>query len=175
MTVVTLQPWGPQHLHLLVEANTPEMTQHLGGPESEQALLRRHERYLASGADGGARMFAIGADGEHAGGIGFWPIEHDGEAAFETGWNVLPRWQGHGIAGEALRALIALAAQHAAGRGRLFAYPSAGNVASNALCRRAGFADVGAREFPFRGTVLHTRVWALDLRDLPAARASIPG
>ena len=166
MTGVTLEPWAPQHLSLLVEANTATMTRYLSGPESDEEIQRRHEQYLRQTASGEIWMFAILADGEPAGGIGFWPIEHDGEDAYETGWNVLPQWQGKGIAGTALRALIQLAADEAdtASRKRLFAYPSVQNAASNALCRRTGFEVLGQRDFPFRGKVLHTQVWALDLR-----------
>lgn len=166
MTVVALEPWAPQHLSLLVEANTAAMTRQLGGPESDEEVHRRHERYLRQTASGDIRMFAIRADGELAGGIGFWPIDHDGEAAYETGWNVLPQWQGLGIAGTALRALIQLAADEVdtSPRKRLFAYPSVQNAASNALCRRMGFEVLGERDFPFRGEVLRTQVWALDLR-----------
>lgn len=173
MTVVTLEPWAPHHLSLLVEANTAAMTRYLGGPESDEEIHRRHERYLRQTASGEIQMFAIQADGEPAGGIGFWPMEHDGEAAYETGWNVLPQWQGQGIAGTALRALIPLAADAAetSPRKRLFAYPSVENAASNALCRRTGFEALGQLDFPFRGEVLHTQVWALDLR--PPARHGI--
>ncbi|WP_159500115.1 GNAT family N-acetyltransferase [Microbacterium sp. 18062] len=164
MAIVTLEPWAPQHLSLLIEANTAAMTRGLGGPESDEEVHRRHERYLRLNSSGETWMFAIQADGEPAGGIGFWPIEHGGEAAHETGWNVLPQWQGQGIAGAALRTLIQFVVEKAPPGKRLFAYPSVHNAASNALCRTAGFDDLGERDFPFRGTVLHTRVWALDLR-----------
>lgn len=168
MTVVTLEPWAAQHHSLPVDANTAAMTRYLGGPESDEEIHRRHERYVRQTASGDIRMFAIRADDEPAGGIGFWPIEHDGEAAFETGWNVLPQWQGRGVAGTALQILVQLAAEEAdtSPRGRLFAYPSVENTASNALCRRMGFVVLGERDVPFRGEMLRARVWALDLRSL---------
>lgn len=162
MAVVTLARWAPPHFPLLIAANTPEMTHHLGGPESDAELQARHEKYLRSHDDGETWMYAIEVDGIPAGGIGFWRIDHDGEPAYETGWNVLPAWQGRGVAREAVDALVR-AAREAPPRGRLFAYPSVENIASNALCRAAGFTDLGARDFPFRGTVLRTRVWALPL------------
>jgi RimJ/RimL family protein N-acetyltransferase len=168
MTTVTLVPWQAEHLPLLVEGNTPAMTRYLGGPESEEEVRRRHERYLAAGPGSETRMFAIEVDGEAAGGIGVWPIEHDGEAAYETGWHVLPQWQGCGVAGKALRTLVALLLASTPDRARLFAYPSVENLASNALCKGAGFVDLGERDFPFRGTVLRTRTWALDLHSLSA-------
>jgi RimJ/RimL family protein N-acetyltransferase len=70
------------------------MTHYLGGPESDDELRARHERYLRSPESGDAWMYAIEVDGVPAGGIGFWRVEHDGEDAYETGWNVLPAWQG---------------------------------------------------------------------------------
>jgi RimJ/RimL family protein N-acetyltransferase len=142
------------------------MTRHLGGPETTANVRDRHARYLRLNASGDAWMFAIEADGERAGGIGFWPVEHDDEPAYEAGWNVLPQWQGHGIAREALRLLLRVVADEAPHRDRLFAYPAVDNAASNALCRAAGFDDLGTRSYPWRGGMLHTRVWALDTRPL---------
>jgi len=165
MPSVTLVPWADEHLPLLFEANTAEMTRYLGGPESDDAVRDRHERYLRLCAEGSAWMYAIEADGEPTGGIGFWTVEHDGEAAYETGWNVVPRWQGQGVALRALNELIRVLRAEASPRRHLYAYPSVENAASNALCRAAGFADLGERAFPFRGTVLHTRVWVLDVQD----------
>jgi RimJ/RimL family protein N-acetyltransferase len=165
MTVVTLTPWAAQHFPLLVEANTPAMTQYLGGPESDEDVRRRHQRYLRSSTSNDTWMFAIEADGQPAGAIGFWSIEQDGEAAYETGWNVLPGWQRRGVASAAVRALVDLVVQEAPPRERLFAYPSIDNAASNALCRAMGFVDLGERDFPFRAIVLRTSVWALDLRE----------
>lgn len=163
MSNVTLVPWAAEHLPLLAEANTAEMTRHLGGPESPDDLRRRQERYLRGREDGSAWMYAIKVDDELAGGIGFWPIGHDGEEAYETGWYVLPGWQGQGVARRALDALVGIARTEAPPRARLFAYPSVHNAASNALCRTSGFVELGERDFPFRGTVLRTHVWALEL------------
>jgi RimJ/RimL family protein N-acetyltransferase len=162
MAAVSLVPWASQHFPLLVAANSPDMTRYLGGPESDDELRARHERYLRLRQTGQAWMSAIEVDGVPVGGIGFWQVEHDGEDAYETGWNVLPAWQGRGVAGAAVREIVR-AASAAPLRARLFAYPSVENTASNALCRAVGFADLGERDFPFRGIVLRTRVWALSL------------
>jgi RimJ/RimL family protein N-acetyltransferase len=54
------------------------------------------------------------------------------------GWNVLPPFQGRGIASRA----VTMAAAQAAADGKhryLHAYPSVDNPASNAVCRKAGF------------------------------------
>ncbi|WP_218869270.1 GNAT family N-acetyltransferase [Microbacterium sp. AK009] len=163
MATVILRPWAPEHLPLLLAADTADMTRFLGGSEGEDAVLRRHQNYLRSRDGGQEWMFAIEADGEGAGGIGFWTTEHDGEAAYEVGWNVLPAWQGRGIAREALSIVVDILRSDVPPLPRAYAYPSVDNAPSNALCRSAGFADHGERDFPFRGTVLRTRVWALEL------------
>lgn len=43
---IRLTEWTQADLSLLREANTPRMTAHLGGPETEDKLLSRHLRYL---------------------------------------------------------------------------------------------------------------------------------
>jgi hypothetical protein len=44
--VIRLEAWTQADLSLLRQANTPEMTAHLGGPETEDKLLDRNRRYL---------------------------------------------------------------------------------------------------------------------------------
>jgi RimJ/RimL family protein N-acetyltransferase len=162
---VTLVPWAPRHLPLLVAANTAEMTRHLGGPESDEEVRARHDRYLrlSTAPDATSRPFAIEVDGVPAGGIGTWPVEHDGEDAYETGWNVLPGWQGRGVASAAVRELVRRLVRDAPARERLYAFPSVENAASNALCRATGFVEVEVRDLPYRDAVLRTRVWVLEL------------
>jgi hypothetical protein len=111
-------------------------------------------------------MYRIEVDGTAAGGIGYWQIEHDHEPAYETGWNVLPEFQGRGVARDALRLLLRIVADDAAPRDRLYAYPHPDNSSSNALCRSSGFEDLGLSSFPWRGAALDVRVWALDMGPL---------
>lgn len=161
---VTIEPWGEQDLPLLERMNTPEMTAHLGGPESAEDLERRQARYLRVASTGG-RMFRIEVDGEPAGGIGYWESDEDGTPAYEAGWSVVPEHQGAGVAGAALRLLIAEVRRDGR-RALLTAYPGVDNAASNALCARAGFDVRGEGREPWRGGELHFRVWALDLSPL---------
>src|SRR5215207_2395052 len=164
---VTLQPWAPEDFPLLQRGNTKEMTAHLGGPEPMDQLRERHERYLRLGDENTARMFRVDVDGEPAGGIGWWHIDHDGVPAYETGWNVFPEWQGRGVASAALRELIRrLSADPDRDRELLVAYPGADNEPSNALCRRAGFEHVGSGSMPWRGGTLSFHTWALDMSPL---------
>jgi RimJ/RimL family protein N-acetyltransferase len=163
MTTVQLLQWTDADLPLLRLGNTPEMTEHLGGPEDPDALERRHARVLEMQQTGEARMFRIDADGEPAGSIGWWTSEWDGRAVYETGWFTLPEFQGRGIASRAIELLIADARADAQ-YDLLVAFPSVTNPPSNALCARAGFERVGEKDFPFRGTVLRVAAWVLPLR-----------
>jgi len=167
MVTITLAPWAPEHLGVLIAANTPTMTRYLGGPESENEVRVRHDRYLGLGTGTDAQMFAVEADGTAVGAIGFWTIDHDGEPAYETGWHVLADGQGRGVARVALRALIDRLVEMGPSHRLLLAFPSVDNVASNSLCRGAGFDDLGETEMSYRGTALLTRIWALDLHRPP--------
>jgi RimJ/RimL family protein N-acetyltransferase len=164
-TQVTLRPWAAEDLPLLERSNTPEMTSYLGGPESPKEVRERHERYLRLNAAGDAHMFRIDIDDTPAGGIGWWPTDHDGVPAYETGWSVLPEWQGRGVATAALRRLIRLVAADG-GRDLLVAYPGVDNGASNALCARTGFAHTGSGTEPWRGGELSFNSWVLDMGPL---------
>ena len=165
---VTLHPWSDQDLPVLHRGNTPEMTAHLGGPESEEEVRHRHERYLRLSHTGEARMFRIDVDGRPAGGIGWWQTDHDGTPAYEAGWNVFPEWQGRGVAGAALREVTRRVAAEG-DRGLLVAYPGVDNVASNRLCRRAGFEHIRTGTTPWRGGELRFNAWALDISALDLA------
>jgi len=158
--MVTLRPWQPEDRPLLDRFNTPAMTAHLVGPETEEELEKRHRRYLQRNRPGG--MLVI-CDGDIAvGSIGSWEIEEPDGSAWETGWSVLPEHQGRGHAGQALHALLELV--RADGRHReIHAYPAAGNARSNALCRRAGFTLLRSRSFPFRGSEILSNDWVLEL------------
>jgi RimJ/RimL family protein N-acetyltransferase len=160
--MISLRPWANGDLPLLYRANEPQMTEHLGGPETEQQVIDRHVKYLRMWREGTARWFAIELDGEPVGGIGWWDSEWDAQPVHETGWFVVPEAQGKGVARGAVPLLIADVRDH--GRlAMLTAYPSVQNVASNALCDSAGFRLIGEDEAPFRGMTLVFNVWGLDL------------
>lgn len=133
-----LAPWSEEDgLTLLHRLNTPKMTSHLGGPETDEKVADRHRRYLALG-DGKGQMFHITLDGRNAGSIGYWETTWQGEQVWETGWGVLPEFQGMGVAADAARLVIEVA--RAAGRhAHLHAFPATDHGASNAVCRKAGF------------------------------------
>lgn len=166
MTPVRIEPWGPDDLPLVEKVmGDPRMTEHLGGPESPEKLLERHERYAGIAATGRGRMFKVidVASGEGIGSVGYWEREDGPEAVWETGWNVIPEFQGRGLAAEAMRLVIERA--RAEGRHRwMDAFPGIDNVASNALCRKLGFELVGECDFEFPpGNLIHGNHWRLDL------------
>nr|WP_109589372.1 GNAT family protein [Actinoplanes xinjiangensis] len=88
---------------------------------------------------------------------------------YELGWKVLPEFQGRGLAGRALARTLA----HAAAQDRIrwgHAFPRVDNAASNALCRRSGFALRGEVDFEFPpGNPLRCHDWRRDLTTVDGA------
>lgn len=183
---VRLEPWSEGDLWLLRAMNAPELMEHLGGPETEEQLAARQSRYerLSVDPDRAGCMFRIVLLPEErtAGAIGFW--EHveepeDGTGApgatarsvYETGWTVLPGFQGRGVATAATLAVVERA--RAEGRFRhLHAYPSTENAPSNAVCRKAGFTLLAEREFEYPpGRLMRCNDWRLELTP-PGSSAS---
>ncbi|MFB7371667.1 GNAT family N-acetyltransferase [Streptomyces sp. NPDC056222] len=167
---VRLEPWSVDDFGLLRAMNAPELMEHLGGPETEEALVKRHRRYVdlsASGTSAG-RMFRIVLLPEEVvvGSIGFWEQTVDERPVYETGWTVLPGFQGRGVATAATRAVAELA-RAARSHRFLHAFPSTDNGPSNAVCRKAGFELLGARDFEYPpGHPLRCNDWRLDLETL---------
>ena len=163
--IVELEPYSESDLPLLERANSPEMTEHLGGPESEEKIKQRHQRYLESPKTGKAQMFRIvrGPQAEPVGIVGYWEKTWRGELAWEAGWHVFPEYQGRGVAVAATRALIAkmqLEKKHRF----LYAFPSVGNPPSNAICRKLEFELLGERDFEYpAGHLMRCNEWRLSL------------
>jgi RimJ/RimL family protein N-acetyltransferase len=165
MPQIAIEPWTDADLGLLRRLNTPEVWAHLGGPETEEKVIERHARYLDVGPDGSGRMFTVFLLPERVqvGNIGYWEREWQGETVYETGWHVLPEFQGRGIAGAAATAIVDLARGEKRHR-QLHAYPSVDNPASNAICRKAGFSLVGEYDFEFpKGNFMRCNDWRHDL------------
>jgi RimJ/RimL family protein N-acetyltransferase len=163
MSTLRLEAWSESGLEILHRLNTPEMTKHLGGPETEQAIIDRQRRYLRLT---GGEVLIIHLGSEAIGSIGYWEREWDGEAVYETGYGIFPEFGGHGYASAALR----LVAQRVAARGTrryLHAFPHVDHAASNAVCRKAGFELLGEVSFEYpKGTWLPSNNWRLDLGSL---------
>ncbi len=159
---VRLEPWSADDMPLLVRLNSPAMTEHLGGPETDEQLIVRLGRYVKAQADG-AWMFKVVVDGACAGSVGFWEREWNGSRVLETGWGVVPEFQGQGVGSSAMRLLIEMA--RASGRhSEMHAFPSLDNAASNAICRRLGFELLGECEFEYpKGHLMTCNDWRLSL------------
>ena len=165
---VALRTWSASDHALLKRLmGDPQMTDHLGGPETPEKIRERHERYTAIGNSGTGEMFviAVGPGGDGAGSVGYWEKDWQGETVWETGWSVLPEFQGHGIATRATALVVARAM--AAGKHRsIHAFPSVDNGPSNAVCRKVGFKLLGEFEFEYpKGNQLRCNDWFLDLPD----------
>ncbi|MFF4490633.1 GNAT family N-acetyltransferase [Streptomyces sp. NPDC001544] len=159
---VRLEPWSQDDFWLLQRLNTPEMTEHLGGPETEEQVVTRHGRYLRLEAGQMYRVTLAGT-GDTVGSIGMWERDWREGTVWETGWGVLPEFQGRGLAVAAARALVE-AARAAGGHRYLHAFPSQDHPASNAVCRRAGFELLGAVEFEYpKDHWITSNDWRVDL------------
>jgi RimJ/RimL family protein N-acetyltransferase len=142
----------------------PAMTEHLGGPESEEKIRARLGRYIDIEGTGHGRMFVIvaGPDAEPAGSIGYWEREWRGDTVWETGWSVVPELQGRGIATKALALTLEEARQEPPHRA-IHAFPSIDNDASNALCRKIGFRLLGEHDFEYPpGNPLRCNDWVIE-------------
>ncbi|WP_243774277.1 GNAT family N-acetyltransferase [Actinomadura barringtoniae] len=169
--MLRLERWSDGDLDLLRQKNAPEMREHLGGPETEEAVLKRHRRYLEDGDPQVGLMFAIVLDtGERAGTIGYWERPWRDELVYETGWGVLPAYQGRGLASAAAQAVIEVAREQRRLR-YLHAFPSVDHPASNAVCKKAGFTLLGETDFEYPpGTLMRSNDWRLELHPTFGAR-----
>jgi RimJ/RimL family protein N-acetyltransferase len=173
--IVRLAPWGEDDLPLLVRLNAPEMTEHLGGPETEEQVLLRHQRYVAAARSGIVRdsdreyhAFIFKAvfepDGVDVGNVNFWDREWKGESVYEMGWSVVPEFQGRGIASAMVAHAIEIA-RETNRRAAVHAFPSVDNPPSNAVCRKAGFTLLGDGRFEYpKGHWMQCNDWRLSLR-----------
>ncbi|HJS28872.1 MAG TPA: GNAT family N-acetyltransferase, partial [Anaerolineales bacterium] len=130
-----------------------------------EKIRDRHARYWKPGDPGKGRMFVImvGPELAAAGSVGYWEIKWQGQPIWETGWSVLPEFQGRGAA---TRATLLAAEQARASKKHRFmhAFPSVDNLSSNAICRKAGFSLQGEFDFEYPpGNLLRCNDWRLDL------------
>ncbi|MBA3377332.1 MAG: GNAT family N-acetyltransferase [Chloroflexia bacterium] len=164
---VRIEPWTKGDLNVLCRNTAPDMMIHLGGPETDEQVVARHSRYLALNERDTGQMFRIVLLPANlvVGGIGVWDSEWRDEAVYETGWSVIPEFQGRGIATVAIGLLIAHARSERRHRS-LHAFPSIANAASNAVCRKAGFTLIGSHDEaypPGSTTWMRMNEWRLGL------------
>jgi RimJ/RimL family protein N-acetyltransferase len=157
--MIVLRHWTNDDAWLLhATLGNPAMMQHLGGVESAEQIERRHARFV-SGHD----MFTVWEGDAVVGSVGFWESSWLGDDVYETGWMTLPQYAGLGLATKAALEIIALA-RKAGKRQFLHAFPSVDNAASNAVCRNAGFTNLGEHtaEYP-KGHWMRCNDWCVDV------------
>jgi RimJ/RimL family protein N-acetyltransferase len=163
---VALRPWSEGDLPLLERLmGDPSMMEHLGGPETPEKIRQRHERYCRIGDTDKRLMFVItfGPEKLATGSIGYWEKAWQGQLVWETGWSVLPEFQGQGIATRAVAAVVEQG-RAAGGHRYMHAFPSVDNGPSNAICRKTGFTLQGEVDFEYPpGRFMRCNDWRLDL------------
>jgi RimJ/RimL family protein N-acetyltransferase len=161
---VRLEPWGEDDLPLLERLlGDPAMTEHLGGPESQEKIVERQARYVK--AESGLFKIVDQETGEGVGWVGYWDKTWRDKEVYEIGWSVLPAFQGRGIAGTATAEAISRARAEQKHR-FLHAFPSVDNGPSNAICRKLDFTLFGEVEFEYpKGSFMRCNDWRLDLFD----------
>ncbi len=163
---VDIRLWSEIDLPLLERLMAdPVMTEHLGGPETLDKTQERHARYCQVGKSGTGRMFVIivGPNRVAAGPIGYWEKVWRGQTVWETGWSVLPEFQGQGIATRATTAIVERVRAEQKHR-FLHAFPSVDNSPSNAICRKTGFRLQQQVDFEYPpGQWMRCNDWRLDL------------
>ncbi len=163
---IQLVKWGPDDWDLLVKLNSPEMTEHLGGPESNEKLADRQKRYVSAPNSDAAYIWKVilQPEGVAVGSVNFWDREWKGEQVYEMGWGILlPEHQGRGIATASVAQAIDLA-RATKRRPAVHAFPSIHNAPSNGICRKLGFVMRGASQFEYpKGHWMLCNEWRLAL------------
>jgi len=146
---VAVRPYSEGDLPLLERTlGDPRMMKHLGGPEGVEKLRERHKKFVAMSEDsstGGMFTITVGPEKASAGTVGYWEKDWDGQKVWETGWFVLPEFQGEGVA-TAATALVVERVTKLRSHKYLLAFPSVDNHPSNAICRNFIFAIIGESE-----------------------------
>ena len=94
--------------------------------------------------------------------IGYWERKWNNEIIWETGWNVLPDYQGRGIATRAAKLVLEEIKQNHHHRS-VHAFPAIDNPPSNAICRKAGFTLVGEVEVEYpKGNIMRCNDWRYE-------------
>jgi RimJ/RimL family protein N-acetyltransferase len=159
---VRIESWGEGDLPLLNELlGNPEMTEHVGGPESPEKIAERQTRYER--ANSGQFKIIDETMGGAVGWVGYWERTWRDEQVYEIGWFVLPAFQGRGIGSSATVQLIEMARAVQEIR-FMHAFPSIYNAPSNAICRKVGFTLLEESDFEYPpGRLMRCNDWRLDL------------
>jgi RimJ/RimL family protein N-acetyltransferase len=157
---IQIRAWSAQDLSLLERLlGDPKMTEHLGGPETPEQIQNRHLKYCKD-----EHVFVIVSKGVSAGWVGYWERTWRDEQVWETGWSVLPVYQGQGVATKGVNALLEYARAEQKHR-FIHAFPSSNNLPSSTIRRKAGFILMGETEFEYPpGHLMKCNDWRFDLK-----------
>ncbi len=165
---IKIRPYSDDDMLVLEKTlGDPSQMIHLNGPENHERLERRHEEYVRMSIDpiaGCMYTITVHSGSVPVGHTGYWETEWNGEKGWETGWFVIPEFQGKGIATAAMRILIDQLAT--LNIDSVFAYPSVTNEASNAISKKLGFTVIEEMDYEYpreSGKLLRCNVWKLDL------------
>lgn len=152
----------------------PVMMAELGGPQPREGIEAKVRLDVENAAAdiNWIKMIVLDDDSltgtTVAGSVVLWSHEEDGEdePISETGWMVLPEFQGRGLAKRAERELLRLARDD--GRwGLVHAFPGVTNGPSNGICRSLGFRLVETLDVAlFVDQTLNANHWIIDPADL---------
>ena len=158
----------------------PVMMAELGGPLPREGIEEKVARdvRLAAADEAWIKMIVPGEAAPEvvAGSVVLWSHDDEdgGEPVSEAGWMVLPKFQGRGLAKQAVRMLLELARDD--GRwGLVHAFPATTNGPSNGICRSLGFRLADERDVTFAGRVLRSNHWVINpATDLSPAAPLFP-
>jgi RimJ/RimL family protein N-acetyltransferase len=159
------EPWSKTDFQLLTLCNSPELTNYVGGSETDEQLIKRHQRYLDGWKTGFASIFRISLPDAPQGVdmVGFWDFTWQGQDVYEAGWTVTADWQDKGIASAAIKLMLDHARKRN-GRRLVHAFPTVEHLASNRVCQKTGFIFNEECDFPARnGGTIKCNDWVYDL------------
>jgi RimJ/RimL family protein N-acetyltransferase len=145
----------------------PQMMTHLGGPWPRERLPEKLKRDVATIEAGTGWIFKIILDEDSRRAVGsvcIWEHLRGNEIINEIGWMILTPFQGRGLAGEAVRAILDKACSEKRWGPLLHAFPAIANAASNAICRKFAFSLVEEVDLEYAGHPLRCNHWRLDMR-----------
>lgn len=172
MSVVVVSVWtvrlemmSADDVELRVRLETdPQMMAELGGPRPRDAIERAHEKSLVLAAEGRCWPLKVTPDGSSsaAGTVAVFESSHAGETIYEIGWMISSGFQGRGLASSAVREVLEKARVERR-FGRIHAFPAVTNGASNRVCEKNGFMNLGECDVEFADRILRCNHWRIDL------------
>ncbi|MGH2686833.1 MAG: GNAT family N-acetyltransferase [Actinomycetota bacterium] len=138
----------------------PAMMAELGGPLPRDGLKAKL-RSIVDDVETGRIWYSVIVDaGVPAGTVCVWSHSREGEPINEIGWMVHTSFQGRGLATEAVGAYLERDRDEQRW-GEIRAYPGVTNAASNAICRKTGFALFGETKVDYAGRMLRVNDWRI--------------